>query len=118
MKTLKTQINLEIVNNSNLTQEVSILGVIKNQNSANNLSNQYVFDLSTETFSGITTANIRYKIIPSATIITSPSVPLKTLSIQGVVDALNTLNLGVFYSENSLIYVLSDTYNFLQIDTA
>jgi hypothetical protein len=41
---MNKNINLRIVNNTALEQEISILGVVPNLNSANNVNNLYSFD--------------------------------------------------------------------------
>ena len=117
MKPLKTQISLRIQNNTNFSQPVEILSVIPSIYTANNSTKFYTFDLSTEDFVGITGVRVDYFIIPNFSGINSPVVPLTTLSIAGIVDALNTLGLGLFSYDGTTIYTTSNVYDFQDIVT-
>jgi hypothetical protein len=111
MKTLNSQINLKIVNNTSLEQEVDILGIVNSPNASNNLNNTYEWDFTGQTLG--TSVQISYTIPPSTTdIITSFTA---TPTLQGYVDALNTLGLGVFSLSGNIIYVNSNTYIFVRI---
>jgi len=112
MKALKSQINLKIVNNTSLEQQVDILGIINSPNASNNLNNTFEFDFTGQTPLG-TSAQISYEIPPSTRSILTRFYPLPT--IQGYVDALNTLGLGIFYFSGNIIYVNSNTYIFRRI---
>jgi hypothetical protein len=118
MKPLKTQISLRIKNNTNLPQPVEILSALSNPYTANNSKTLYKFDLSTEDFVGITKVNISYYIIPNPSGITSPDILLQTLSIAGIVSALNSLGLAIFSYSGTDIYASSDIYNFSNIVTS
>jgi hypothetical protein len=111
MKALKSQINLKIVNNTSLEQQVDILGIINSPNASNNLNNTFEFDFTGQTLG--TSAQISYEIPPSTSSILTSFYPLPT--IQGYVDALNTLGLGIFYFSGNIIYVNSNTYIFKRI---
>ena len=109
MKALKSQINLKIVNNTSLEQQVDILGIINSPNASNNLNTTFEWDFTGQTLG--TSAQIGYEIPPSSFI--KSFYPLPT--IQGYVDALNTLGLGIFYFYGNIIYVNSNTYIFQRI---
>jgi hypothetical protein len=117
MKPLKTQINLRVKNNTNFSQPVEILSALSSPYTANNSTTFYTFDLSTETFAGITGVRIDYFINPNSFGINSPVVPLTTLSIAGIVDALNTLGLTIFSFSGTTIYASSDAYTLNDIVT-
>jgi hypothetical protein len=111
MKALESQINLKIVNNTSLEQQVDILGIINSPNASNNLNNTFEWDFTGQTLG--TTAQISYTIPPSTSDILATFYPTPT--IQGYVDALNTLGLGIFYLSGNIIYVNSNTYSFNRI---
>ena len=113
----ETEIVLKIKNNTNFTQPVEILSALSSPYTANNSTSFYTFDLSTETFAGITGVRIYYFINPNVIPITSQLIPLTTLSIAGIVDALNTLGLGLFSYDGTTIYTTSNSYDFQDIVT-
>jgi hypothetical protein len=117
MKPLDSQINLKVVNNTALPQPVSILGIVPNQNSANNSNILYQFNLTGQSYIGITNVNINISNTSNPTIIVY-SAPVTTQSIQGVVDALNSLNQGIFSYSGSTIYVSSNYYIYSNISIA
>ena len=109
-----TDINLKITNKSNFEQNISILGVIPDSNSANNLNTLFSFDLSGQNFTGIISVSI-VSALNSNLVYTNQTASVSLQNIQGVVDALNTLNIGVFSYSGSFIYVSSDTYIYQSI---
>ena len=117
MKPFESQINLKIRNNTALPQPVSILSVIANSNTANNNNNLYEFNLTGQSFVGITNVNINISNTSNPTIVVN-SAPVYSQSIQGVVDALNTLNQGLFSYSGSTIYVSSDYYIYSNLSIA
>ena len=107
-------INLKIQNNTSTTQNVSLLGVVPDPNSANNINNLYQFDLTGQSYVGIVSVSITYA--PTSTLFyTTVTVPVTNQSIQGVVDALNTLNIGIFTLSGNIINVGSNTYIYQNI---
>lgn len=117
MKPFESQINLRVVNNTSLPQPVSILGVVASSNSANNSNILYEFNLTGQSFIGITSVNINIANTSNPTIVVYTAT-VTTQSIQGVVDALNTLNQGIFSYSGSTIYVSSDYYVYSNISIA
>ena len=107
-------INLKITNNTSLEQEISILGIIPNPNSANDSNILYSFDLSTQSFVLVNSVNITYASTSNPTPTTSTASVL-TQNIQGVVDALNTLGIGLFNFSGTTIYVSSNIYTYSNI---
>ena len=107
-------INIKIANNTSFNQDISLFGVIPNPNSANNSNILYSFDLSTQSFVSVNSVNITYASTsnPTPTTLTASVV---TQSIQGVVDALNTLGIGLFNYSGTTIYVSSSIYTYSNI---
>lgn len=114
MKALKSQINLKVVNNTPYSQVVDILSVLPNRNSANESNGLYTFDMSSVSFSGVISVNITYTTTSNPTPVTL-TAPVSTQNIQGVVDALNTLGIGIFNYSGTTIYVPSSIYTYSNI---
>ena len=111
---MTTAINIKIRNNTSFEQSVSLLGVIPNPNSANNINNLYQFNLTGQSYVGIISVSITYA--PTSTLFyTTATVPVTNQSIQGVVDALNTLNIGIFTLSGNIISVASDLFIYQNI---
>lgn len=117
MKPLDSQINLKVVNNTALPQPVSILGIVANPNTANNSNILYEFNLTGQSFVTTASVNINISNTSNPTIVVY-NAPVTTQSIQGVVDALNTLNQGIFSYSGSTIYVSSSYYIYSNISIA
>ena len=58
MEATHLQINLKVKNNTALPQPVSILGIVPNQNTANNNNFLYEFNFSAQSYVGVTNVNI------------------------------------------------------------
>lgn len=111
---MTTAINIKIRNNTSFEQSVSLLGAIPNPNSANNINNLYQFNLTGQSYVGIISVSITYA--PTSTLFyTTATVPVTNQSIQGVVDALNTLNIGIFTLSGNIISVASNIYIYQNI---
>jgi hypothetical protein len=106
---MNLSINLKITNNIGAELPISILGVIQNQDSFNNINTVYEFDLSGETLNSVL-------FVFAYSTIAQPSVNIQyffnnpTPTIQGYVDDLNTLNVGYFTYYGTTIYMLSNNY--------
>ena len=109
MRILKSQINLKIVNNTALSQDVNILGIIQSTASANGSNALYEFDLTGQDYTGVTSITIQVSNTSDPTVNTY-TIPLLTQNIQGVVDALNTLGQGNFSYQGSIVYAPSSYY--------
>jgi surface protein len=107
-------INIKITNNTSFNQDISILGIIPNPNSANDSNNLYSFDLSTQIFVLVNSVSITYASTSNPTPTTLTASVLVS-SIQGVVDALNTLGIGLFNYSGTTIYVSSSIYTYSNI---
>lgn len=106
---MKSEINLKITNNTALDLPISILGVIQSQNSLNNVTASYEFDMSGETFSPFNWVFGYYSNSAPSTLIQHYFDNI-TPTIQGYVDALNTLNVGLFTYSGTTIYMFSADY--------
>ena len=114
MKSVKQNINLRIENNTAFSQDINILGSIANIDSANNVNLLYAFDLSTETWGGgINQVRLNYATPSNPSIFVI--VPLTDLTISGVVNALNSLGLDLFYFSGTDIAVNSNTNIYYKI---
>jgi surface protein len=109
MNTVKQNINLRLQNNTALPQDINIFGNIPNINSANNINTVYEWNLSGQSYVASTSVEISISSTSNPTPITY-SVVLLGNNIQGVADALNTLNLGIFQVSGNTMYVLNDFY--------
>jgi surface protein len=116
---MTSDINIKIRNNTSLEQSVSLFGVIPNPNSANNTNNLYSFDLSGQDFTYVYGVSVSYYTTQNPSSITVTATT-DNQTIQGITDALNTLNIGVFSFEGNIIYVSSSFYVYtnLQILTS
>ena len=113
MKSVKQNINLRIENNTAFSQDINILGSIANIDSANNVNLLYAFDLSTENWVGVNQVRLNYASPSNPSIFVI--VPLTDLTISGVVNALNTLGLDLFYFSGTDIAVNSNTNIYFKI---
>lgn len=115
MNNTNQNINLKIQNNTAFPQDINILGNIATVDSANNTNILYNYDLSAETWGGgINQIRLEYTIPPSIVSIIK-IVPLTDLSISGVVNALNSLGLDLFYFIGTNIGVNSNTKIYLKL---
>jgi streptogramin lyase len=114
MKPLESQINLRLVNNTALPQPVSILGIVPNSNTANNNNFLYEFNFTGQSYVGVTNVNINISNTSNPTVVVYNAL-VTSQSIIGVVDALNSLNQGLFSYSGSTIYVSSNYYIYSNI---
>jgi len=105
---MKDNINIGVRNNTNLPQNVNLLGGTSDPLGVPP-SLLYQWDLSNETFSGTVTAKIIISNTSNPTPVTY-TVQVTQLNVSGVAYALNTLNLGIFQFNGNTIYVSNDYY--------
>jgi len=110
-------INLKIQNNTPIRQSISILGVVPNPLSANNIKNLYAFDLSQQNFTAVNSVTIIFTTLNNPTPTTLVAQVLQS-NIQGIVDALNTLGVGFFTFSGNTIYVQNDFYIYSNLVTS
>ena len=112
---MTSDINIKIRNNTSLEQSVSLFGVIPNPNSANNTNNLYSFDLSGQDFTYVYGVSVSYYTTQNPSSITVTATT-DNQTIQGITDALNTLNIGLFSFEGNIIYVSSSFYVYTNLE--
>ena len=113
MKSVKQNINLRIENNTAFSQDINILGSIANIDSANNVNLLYAFDLSTENWVGVNQVRLNYASPSNPSIFVI--VPLTDLTISGVVNALNSFGLDLFYFSGTDVAVNSNVNIYYKI---
>jgi surface protein len=109
MNVQKDEIALKLINNTAYPQIANILGSVPNLISPNTNTNLYVFDLSTEDYMSLSDISIGISNTSNPTIV-NYNVPLLSNDIQGVVQALNSLNMGIFQFYGTSVYVSSGYY--------
>jgi surface protein len=109
MNVQKDEIALKLINNTAYPQIANILGSVPNLISPNTNTNLYVFDLSTEDYMSLVDISIGISNTSNPTIV-NYNVPLLSNDIQGVVQALNSLNMGIFQFYGTSVYVSSGYY--------
>jgi surface protein len=112
---MTTGINIKITNNTSLEQSISLFGVVPNPDSANNANKIYSFDLSSQDFTYVYGVSISYYTTQNPSSITLTATT-DNQTIQGITDALNTLNIGVFSFEGNIIYVSSSFYVYTNLE--
>ena len=103
------EIVLKIKNNTNFAQPVELFSAVPNNNFANNSNEIYTWNLSTENYVGSYNVTILISNSSNPTPVYY-SIPLSGNNIQSVVDALNTLNQGIFQASGTTIYVSNNYY--------
>jgi surface protein len=109
MDVQKGEISLKLINNTSYPQIANILGSVPNLLSPNKNTNLYVFDLSTEDYASLSGISIGISNTSNPTVV-NYNLTLLSNDIQGVVQALNTLNMGVFQYYGTSVYVSSGFY--------
>lgn len=117
MKPKKIDINLQIRNNSNLSQDINILGNPPAIGYSDNSTVVYSFDLSGETFNLVNYVQLKYSTIVNPSIVSSIA-GISNLTIAGVVQILNSFNVGIFTNTGGVIYVNSSYYQYAEIKLA
>jgi hypothetical protein len=101
-------INLRITNNSSTELPISILGNTRNTNNIQGYKTSYDFDMTGEVL--LANFDFKYsdKLNPLVDIIHNFIGVSPTLF--GYVEALNTLNVGLFTFSGNIIYMFSNNY--------
>lgn len=110
---MKDNITLKIQNNLQFNANVPILGGVQDTASGQvNSGTLYEYDLSAETFFGITSLSL------TVTTVTNPTAQIfvkkeaQITSIKQVVEILNTFNVGVFNYSNEIIFITNSYYQY------
>lgn len=114
MEPIKDTINLKITNNTNLPQQVSILGGNQDPNGtpANFL---YQWNIATESFFATDYVVIQAAPSSNPSAITNYEAPLQNGNIDGVVSALNSMGIGQFQYSGNTIYASTNNWVYGQL---
>lgn len=110
MNTAAIDINLNVTNNTDQPQQISVLGNPYNPLDTANARTQYNWDITALTFTTENSVTILYRLSTEANFETFTTT-LGSQNVQGVVTALNTLGIGYFYSYELLGQTYISTYN-------
>lgn len=103
-------LNFSITNNTNGIVPVSLFGNNADPMDTSNATTQYSWDISGFTITNETLITLQYK--PSSSLIFQiATIGFSGTSIQNVLDALNTLNLGYFFITTSGANTYINNYN-------
>jgi uncharacterized delta-60 repeat protein len=97
---MREVINFSIANNTNATVPVSLFGNKADQMDTANATTQYSWNLTSLTITNETQVLIEFRGVNESTFVSS-SATFSGTSLQNVVNALNTLNLGYFFITTS-----------------
>lgn len=117
----KSKINLRISNSLPSTERIILFNSSRagNNNTLINQRTQYIWDVTAETFVLAITVSLQVKRTASSPIETLTET-LQTASLQGLVDALNSMQVGIFFSYTSLgstfVSTLNDTFVYTNLD--
>lgn len=101
-----SQIALRLTNDLALPVSLNVLGGTNDPNNQNNADTLYEWDLSAENFINVDIVLIQARLAGQPNFL-NYSTSITNLTIQGVANALNTLNLGNFLVLGAIVY----TYN-------
>lgn len=111
---LAESISILFTNNTNGTVPVSVMGNPANLADNCNATTQSQWNVTGLTFSNENYVSVQYGLIGSTYLLFT--APLTTLTLQGVLDALNTLEIGQFFvttsGGNTFINNYADGYEF------
>jgi surface protein len=109
MEIVKDEISIKLVNNTPYPQNAIVFGTVPNLQSPNQNENLYVFTVTSEDY--LSLENISIAISNTSNLIpVTYTLLLLSDDIQGIVNALNTLNMGIFQYVGTTIYVSSPYY--------
>jgi hypothetical protein len=110
MSLADVNVTLNIQNNASYPVQINVLGNPYNPLDTSNATTQYRFNLTGFVFSGETDVSIEYKINGAASFSTFTQ-QLQSQNIEGIVNALNLLNIGYFQTYTELGQTYISTYN-------
>jgi streptogramin lyase len=108
---LSSEINLSLVNNTTLAQTINIMGSVTPQGFANNSNDLYEYDLSSDSFTNLSSVTILIATSPDPTFV-AYTAPVQSDNVEGIVYALNTLNKGIFQNSGDIVYVSGSDYSY------
>jgi hypothetical protein len=107
---MKETINFNFQNNTNGTVPISVFGNNANTMDTLGATTQYNWDISSLNFIINNTVSLQYQSV-GAPSFTTAVLPLPSQNIQGLLDALNTLNIGFFFTTTSGLSTFLNNYN-------
>ena len=107
---MKEIISLSITNNTNGIVPISILGNYGDSMDTSNATTQYSWNLGSFAITNENTIIIQYKALNQANF-TFSQISFSGTSINDVINALNTLNLGFFFTTTSGGNTIINNYN-------
>ena len=106
----KDNLYLKLVNNTTSVINVSVLSQSPADNAVFNSTTQYEWNVTNETYTGATQISIEAK--PSgSSFYTTYTAPLLSLDADGIVTALNILNIGIFWKHTAGSFTFIRTTN-------
>lgn len=106
----KDNLYLKLVNNTTSVINVSVLSQSPADNAVFNSTTQYEWNVTNETYTGATQISIEAK--PSgSSFYTTYTAPLLSLDADGIVTALNSLNIGIFWKHTAGSFTFIRTTN-------
>jgi hypothetical protein len=105
----KDLIALEIKNNSSLPIDIKMLQGVNSSNLYSS-KNLYEYNFSAADYTSIIGLTIIYYLASEPLTILQKNASVLQKNIQGVVDALNSMGIGIFFSNGNIIYSYSDVY--------
>lgn len=106
----EVDISLNIQNNTDVPQQISIMGSPFNPLDTANAKTEYRWDLTAFTFTTETNVSLQYRPATFSSFSLYQSI-LSTININGVLFALNALGIGYFYTYTSAGSTYIATYN-------
>ena len=107
-------IALQLTNDLAVPVSLNVLGGTSDESNQNNADTLYEWNLSSETFVNVDTVIIQSR-LRGQTIYQNSSTTVSNLSVQGVANALSTLNLGNFLANGNIVYTYNSDIEFADI---
>lgn len=119
MSLSEVDISLNIQNNRNYPQQINVMGNPSNLLDTANAKREFQYDVTSFVFTNEDSVSIQYKVNGAASFLTFTGL-LPSQNIQGIVDVLNSLQIGYFntYTQlgNTYISTYNDNYQFGSIN--
>jgi hypothetical protein len=111
MQAQLSEISFTIINNTASNVPMNFMGNLANTADISNQYTQYKWDVTTVNFNYYDTVSIQLRGANSGLAYTTLTAPYETKTIQGVLDALNALNVACFFTTSSGGSTYIETYN-------
>jgi hypothetical protein len=107
---MKETINFNFTNNTNGTVPISVFGNNANTMDTLGANTQFNWNITSLNFIVNNTVSLQYQNV-GAPSFTTAVLPLPSQNIQGLLDALNSLNIGFFFTTTSGLNTFLNNYN-------